>query len=61
MSTSQIDTQLVSIVEALPKDLDPRKLIGMVFKEFYSKVDKSSVDANVVKQRTQDLIKSFRP
>jgi uncharacterized protein YqeY len=56
LSTSEIDTRLKEIVDALPKDLDPRRSIGVIFKEFYSKVDKSSVDANLVKQRAQDLI-----
>jgi len=61
LSTSEIDTQLIAIMDALPKDLDSRKSIGMIFKEFYSKVDKSSIDANLVKRRTQDLMKSVTP
>ncbi|KIM45149.1 hypothetical protein M413DRAFT_441827 [Hebeloma cylindrosporum] len=59
LSAIEIDTQLMAIMDALPKDLDRKKLIGVVFKEFYSKVDKSSVDTNLVKERAQDLIKSL--
>jgi hypothetical protein len=57
----EIDAQLMAIMDALPKDLDPKKLIGVIFKEFYSKVDKSSVDANLVKERAQNLIKFLTP
>ena len=61
LSTTEVDAQLMTIVDALPKDLDPKKLMGMIFKEFYSTVDKASVDANLVKERAQDLIKSVTP
>jgi uncharacterized protein len=61
LSTIEIDAQLIAIMGALPKDLDPKKLIGAIFKEFYSKVDKSSVDANLVKERAQNLVKSLTP
>jgi len=61
LSTSEINTQLVAIMVTLPKDLNPRESIGVIFREFYSKVDKSSVDANLVKQCTQDLMKSVTP
>jgi len=61
LSTIEIDAQLMTIMDALPKDLDPKKLIGAIFKEFYSKVDKSSVNANLVKERAQNLVKSLIP
>lgn len=61
LSTIEIDAQLMAIIDALPKDLDPKKSIGVIFKEFYSKVDKSSVDTNLVKERVQNLIKSLAP
>lgn len=61
LSTIEIDAHLMAIMGALPKDLDPKKLIGAIFKEFYSKVDKSSVDANLVKQRAQNLFKFLTP
>lgn len=61
LSATEIDAQLMAIVNALPKDLDPKKLIGTILKEFYSTVDKASVDANLVKGRTQEVIKSLTP
>jgi len=39
---------------------DPRKLQGHVFKEFYFKAGKSTVDPIHVKQRVQDLLNSIR-
>ncbi|KAF5322857.1 hypothetical protein D9619_001387 [Psilocybe cf. subviscida] len=58
LSTADIDTHLKAALAALPAGSDPRKALGLVFKEFYAKVDKNQVDANVVKERAQELIKA---
>ncbi|KAF8972936.1 Yqey-like protein-domain-containing protein [Flammula alnicola] len=58
LSTTEIDTHIKAAVDALPVGTDPRKSLGLVFKEFYSRVDKSTVDANLVKQRAQELLSS---
>jgi uncharacterized protein YqeY len=36
--------------------LDSRKSIGKVFKTFYSRVDRASVDPDLVKRRTEALL-----
>jgi uncharacterized protein YqeY len=56
LSEIEIDRTLGEVIDTLPAGSDPRKSLGRVFKEFYSKVDKSAVDANVVKQRAEKLL-----
>jgi hypothetical protein len=36
--------------------VDPRKSIGKVFKTFYAKVDRSSVDPDLVRRRAEALL-----
>lgn len=58
LSTPDIDAHLKAALAALPAGSDPRKALGLVFKEFYAKVDKNQVDANVLKERAQELMKA---
>jgi len=58
LSSTDIEVHIKAILNSLPAGTDPRKTLGFVFKEFYSKVEKSSVDPNVVKQCAHDLITS---
>ncbi|KAI0351004.1 GatB/YqeY domain-containing protein [Trametes cingulata] len=44
-----------SITEAVAKG-PPQKALGQVFKAFYTQVDKSNVDPDVVRQRAQALL-----
>ncbi|KAI9463690.1 GatB/YqeY domain-containing protein, partial [Lactarius psammicola] len=37
---------------------DPRKSIGRIFKAFYAKVDRASVDPDLVKRRAETLLSS---
>ncbi|KAH9024245.1 GatB/YqeY domain-containing protein [Lactarius hengduanensis] len=37
---------------------DPRKSIGRIFKAFYAKVDRASVDPDLLKRRTEALLSS---
>ncbi|KAH9061216.1 GatB/YqeY domain-containing protein [Lactarius vividus] len=37
---------------------DPRKSIGRIFKAFYARVDKASVDPDLLKRRTEALLSS---
>ncbi|KAF4620658.1 hypothetical protein D9613_000575 [Agrocybe pediades] len=57
LSTTQIDDELKAVIKNLPAGGgDLKKHLGAVFKEFYAKVDKSTVDPNVVKHRAQELL-----
>jgi len=56
LSADDIDVQLKAAMGNLPAGTDPKKSLGTVFKEFYSKIDKSAVDSKLVKQRAQELV-----
>ncbi|KAF9484483.1 GatB/YqeY domain-containing protein [Pholiota conissans] len=58
LSAADIDIHINFILETLPKETDPRKISGLIFKEFYSRVDKSTVDSNLVKERAHTLLTS---
>lgn len=58
LSQTEIDFHIKTIVDSLPAGYDPRKTLGQVFKEFYLKVDKSTVDPILVKQRAKVLLNS---
>jgi len=55
---ADIDRILKEIVtEEIPLiQNDPRKAIGKVFKAFYSRVDKASVDPDLVKRRAEAIL-----
>ncbi|KAH9485280.1 Altered inheritance of mitochondria protein 41, mitochondrial [Psilocybe cubensis] len=55
MSVSEIDNLISDILGNLKDNNEPHKALPTIFKEFYSKVDKSSVDRNLVKERAQEL------
>ncbi|KAJ3724926.1 Yqey-like protein-domain-containing protein [Lentinula guzmanii] len=53
LSSAEIDQEIEDVLTSLslaPND-DPRKATGRIFKEFYTKVDRSLVDAELVKNR----------
>lgn len=55
----EIDRVLRPIVDGLKATAKPgesKKLIGHAFKSFYSQVDRSRVDPDVVKKRTEALL-----
>ena len=54
LTPEQIDAHLQELHSAVPAD--PKRAQGVLFKEFYSKVDKSSVDPNVLKERVQNFL-----
>jgi len=59
MSEADMDHTLKNIIDSLTARGDVPKtqaLIGLVFKEFYARVDKSNVDPIQVKRRAQILI-----
>lgn len=55
---ADIDRVLKEIItEEIPlTQTDPRKAIGKVFKAFYSRVDKASVDPDLVKRRAEAIL-----
>ncbi|PPQ64998.1 hypothetical protein CVT26_015707 [Gymnopilus dilepis] len=56
LSSADIDTHVTAILDSLPAGTDLKKSSGLIFKEFYSRVDKSTVDPTLVKERTQSLV-----
>ncbi|KAG5636361.1 hypothetical protein H0H81_008309 [Sphagnurus paluster] len=56
LSETEIDQALAQILATLPATADRKKSLGVIFKEFYSQVDKSTVDPNLVKRRADVLL-----
>ena len=59
LSQTEIDTYLRDIIveEQRKHGADnPKKVFGQVLKTFYVKVDKSSVDGQLVKKRAEELL-----
>lgn len=56
LSETEIDRQLSSILSTLPVGTDPKTSQGHVYKQFYSTVDKSLVDTDLVRKRFKVLI-----
>ncbi|KAJ4468272.1 GatB YqeY domain-containing protein [Lentinula aciculospora] len=60
LSSVEIDRNIQDILTSLSLSLtdDPRKATGKVFKEFYNQVDRSLVDAELVKARVNSALNS---
>lgn len=60
MSSAEIDAIILDILPslALSPTEDLRKATGKIFKAFYSKVDRSTVDTDVVKTRVNYALNS---
>jgi uncharacterized protein YqeY len=56
MSEAEIDRVLNEVITETALDGDSRKILGQVYKSFYSKVDKSTVDTNIVKCKAEALL-----
>jgi uncharacterized protein YqeY len=56
LSQAEIDRVLQEAIAECLQDSNPKKVLGLVFKSFYSKVDKSSVDSDLVKSRASALL-----
>lgn len=56
MSEADIDRVLNDVIAQTALDGEPRKILGQVYKVFYSKVDKSSVDTETVKRKAEALL-----
>jgi len=56
---AEIDKVLKPIVDGLKATVNPgesKKLVGLVFKSFYSQVERSTVDPDLVKKRAHALL-----
>ncbi|KIK68825.1 hypothetical protein GYMLUDRAFT_34816 [Collybiopsis luxurians FD-317 M1] len=60
LTTSEIDATIKDILSSpdLSLDENPRKATGKIFQVFYTKVDRSLVDTNLVKSRVDLALKS---
>jgi len=60
LSEAEVDRILQDIKteQALQAQDDPRKSIGRIFKTFYAKVDRASVDPDLLKRRADALFSS---
>lgn len=56
LSEAEIDKVLKEVALTCPQDGNPKKVLGLVFKSFYSKVDKANVDPDLVKSRAKTLL-----
>jgi|ERR1700729_499224 uncharacterized protein YqeY len=56
LAESEIDRVLRDVLAEHKPEGDPRRALGQVFKTFYAKVDKSTVDTNLVKSRAEILL-----
>ncbi|KAJ8593062.1 hypothetical protein M405DRAFT_786493 [Rhizopogon salebrosus TDB-379] len=56
MSEVDIDCVLNEVIAETTLDGEPRKILGRVYKAFYSKVDKSNVDTETVKRKAEALL-----
>ncbi|KAG6330334.1 hypothetical protein ID866_8755, partial [Astraeus odoratus] len=57
LSESDIDRVLKAAIVECPQDnANPRKMLGVVLKSFYSKVDKATVDNDLVKRKAEMLL-----
>ena len=55
LTVEQIDEQLNVILKSLPVGGNPKRSIGIIFKEFYARVDQGTVTGDIVKQRIKVL------
>jgi uncharacterized protein YqeY len=57
---AEVDRILQDVMNEQPSQAqdDPRKSIGRIFKAFYAKVDRASVDPDLLKRRAEALLSS---
>lgn len=51
LTVEQIDEHLKAVIKSLPPGSNLNRSIGVIFKEFYARVDQGSVTGDLVKQR----------
>lgn len=56
LSEVEIDRVLKEVASDCPRDGNPKKVLGLIFKSFYSKIDKTNVDPDLVKSRAEALL-----
>jgi len=55
LTSDEIDEHLKAVLASLPADSDRKKSMGIIFKEFYLRVDQANVVGDVVKKRLEAL------
>lgn len=55
LTVEQIDEHLTTILTWLPAGSEPKRSMGIIFKEFYSRVDQGTVTGELVKERIKVL------
>ncbi|KAG6920119.1 hypothetical protein DXG01_010187 [Tephrocybe rancida] len=56
LSETDIDAALREVIGSLPAEAQSKKNLGQVFKLFYQRIDRSTVDSYLVKQRAELLL-----
>jgi uncharacterized protein YqeY len=56
LAESEIDRVLRGVLAEHKPEGDARRALGQVLKAFYAKVDKSTVDPDLVNRRTETLL-----
>ncbi|KAF8557979.1 GatB YqeY domain-containing protein [Imleria badia] len=56
LSEAEIDRVLQEVASSCPRDGNPNKVLGLIFKSFYSKIDKANVDPHLVQSRVEVLL-----
>jgi len=55
LTVEQIDEHLTAVLMSLPASSNPKRSMGIIFKEFYVRVDRATVTGDLVKQRLEVL------
>jgi len=55
LTVEQIDEHLRAILTSLPASSNPNRSMGIISKEFYSRIDQATVTGDIVKQRIKVL------
>ena len=56
LSEAEIDRKLQEVLAELKPARGDKKALGQVFKVFYTQVDRSAVDTDLVKKRAEALL-----
>jgi uncharacterized protein YqeY len=56
LSEAEIDRVLKEVASSCPHNGSSKKVLGLIFKSFYSKIDKANVDPDLVKSRAEVLL-----
>jgi len=55
LTEEEIDKHLNAVLTSLPASSEPKRSMGVIFKEFYARVDQGTVTGDLVQQRLKAL------